>query len=87
MITVSYKKDGDWKEDGSEHLLLDYAKAHAVAEGYPEYKCWDGDRCVAHLFNSVKPQPKPETKPDPKPEPKEEPKVTLEELADEWDNE
>lgn len=84
MITITYKDaQGKWVEDGSEHLLLDFAKAHAKKSGYPEYKAWDGDRLAAHLFNkecspvehfhAVKAEEK-------KPEP-----VTLEELADEFD--
>ena len=51
MITVTYKDvEGNWIEDGSEHLLLDQAKAHAAQ--YPEYKAWNGDLCLAHLFNA-----------------------------------
>jgi len=51
MITVTYKDaHGNWKADGSEHLLLDQAKAHAAQ--YPEYKAWNGDLLLAHLFNA-----------------------------------
>ena len=57
MITVTYKKaDGTWAADGSEHLLLDQAKAHAVAAGYPEYKAHKDGMQVAHLFNKDVPQ-------------------------------
>ncbi len=57
MITVTYKDaKGNWVEDGSEHLLLDQAKAHAVAEGYPEYKAHKDGMQVAHLFNKDVPQ-------------------------------
>lgn len=53
MITVTYKDaTGHWKEDGSEHLLLDQAKAHAIAKGYPEYKAHRDGMQLAHLFNA-----------------------------------
>ena len=62
MITVTYKDaKGNWTADGSEHLLLDQAKAHAAQ--YPEYKAWNGDLLLAHLFNAdakpVKTEPAP----------------------------
>ncbi len=83
MITVTYKDaKGNWVEDGSEHLLLDQAKAHAVAEGYAEYKAHRDGMQMAHLFNA---DAKP--KPAPKPEPTAEPEVEDWELESDSDDE
>ena len=82
MITVTYKDaKGNWVEDGSEHLLLDQAKAHAAQ--YPEYKAWNGDLLVAHLFNKDATAKAPT--PTPVEEPLDEEFEEIEELDEEDD--
>ena len=77
MITLSYKLDGKWTDvEGFETPSL--AHAHAVKSGFHSYKLMDGTKPLGVYVNN---QPKPKTKAN------KEPKVTLEELAEEWDNE
>ena len=53
MITVQYKTaDGKWETDEATFHILDRAKAHTVSQGYPEYKAYNGDTLLVHLFNA-----------------------------------
>lgn len=62
MITVQYKKGDEWVDEDKKFTTLDIAKAHTIKEGYAEYKAWNGETLLAHLFNDVKPAPKPKKK-------------------------
>ena len=94
MITLSYKQDGKWTDvDG--FLSEGLAHEHAKEEGLASYKLSLGDRPLGvYTYTEPKAEPKPakkKAKAEPKVEEVEEETpeetVTLEELADEWDNE
>ena len=97
MITLSYKESGTWTEvEGFE--CTDDAHEYAIKHGYNGYKLMNGTRPIGVYSNSL---PAAETKPAKPKKPAKaeapdytadavepnEPKVTLEELADEWDDE
>lgn len=59
MYTLKYKENEVWHAGHVGFPTVDHAKRHAVEEGYAEYKVWQGDDLLCHLFNAVaKAQPK-----------------------------
>ena len=53
MYTLKYKENDDWHAGHVGFPTVDHAKRHAVEEGYAEYKVWQGDDLLCHLFNAV----------------------------------